>query len=530
MEKMKYKINNLSNIIIMVLLLFISLILSMLIMIINITDEEIYINYLREKDLIDEIYIKPKNNENYIPNDTIEFLDKELNKNSIKLYKLNDTDFFANYENEKIFFNLKNDNLYYKIIKKNEFDNMEIIGEYPKNKNEIIINEILAYEILNDYSRKIYNAKEKITSYEELINKVITYKNEHLKIAGIKQENLGKYESLLNENNKKDESDLYKEFESRYSIKKNIIFVNEKFFENNIEYKYNKNVELEDEIIKVNLNISDLRENKNIYDWIVLNTNINNLNNDEIIIDLNLVDILSKGDLKEKYTNIEWSKLNFQNDEEYYEYFEQFIINYLHNIDLVGKELILDDKSYNIKGVFIKNYMLQYGEKDGYSLAFVNNNILDNYIKENLVSILEYKNLNIDDINKIYKQSSKYNIDILTKYDNNYREIIHKKNNIKNYMIFTSSILGIILFLLLCTNYKTNRNHINNLKKNKYFKFLVIEILVIIVLIYISFCALNIIYFEKSLVFNYSSILFIIINVIFLNFMLLLSNNTKLNH
>jgi len=174
--------------------------------------------------------------------------------------------------------------------------------------------------------------------------------------------------------------------------------------------------------------------------------------------------------------------------------------------------------------------MLQYGEKDGYSLAFVNNNILDNYIKENLVSILEYKDLNIEDINKTYKQSSKYNIDILTKYDNNYREIIYKKNNIKNYMIFTSSILGIILFLLLCTNYKTNRNNLNNLKKNKYFKFLVIEILVIIVLTYINFCALNIIYFEKSLIFNYSSILFIIINVIFLNFIFLLSNNTKLNH
>jgi len=165
---MKNKINNLNNIIIMVLLLFISLIFSMLIIIINIRDDEIYINYLREKNLKDEIYIKPKNNENYIPNETIQSLDNELNKNSIKLYRLNDTNFLENAKNEELFYNLKNDNLYYKTINKNEFDNMEIIGEYPKNKNEIIINEILAYEILNDYSGKIYNAKEKITSYEEL--------------------------------------------------------------------------------------------------------------------------------------------------------------------------------------------------------------------------------------------------------------------------------------------------------------------------------------------------------------------------
>ncbi len=291
---------------------------------------------------------------------------------------------------------------------------------------------------------------------------------------------------------KKDYNDLYKEFKMKYLNEIYTMLVTNDFF---------SSLEIEDNnSINNNIYKSQIIYNNQVYDnFLNLNTFLNNgneiftennesiteLQNNEVIIDINFVNIITNGKFGNEY--FRWLKNGNTNFDNYKDELKVFIKKFLENENIINNNLeigINNEKnkskySMTIKGIRIDNLNVLHGgtenDKDfsnvksiiiggnnrNYEFYF-SENIINKYKRNNLevvslnVEINNYKNL--EELFNLVSSNNELFIEINSIDDkinlNNYITQIVNKIKYTSFIIFISGLTILIILAGITYYYK----------------------------------------------------------------------------
>lgn len=497
---------------------------------------------------------------NSYTNKDIENLQNEFNKYNINLSKVSTTmendqllniklNYDKKYEEnytEYAYYSLYIENTIFVELTDNE--NFKVIGKLPKLSNEILISKLYAdYIIEFGLVNYEYNKDNELvpiylnfTSYDEILNKnyEIDFGTSHLKIVGIIDEELSKFEELKTlkiEQATAEKNKLYKEFENKYQ--NNIsIYVNKEFynlhFQENKElystyYSYNLLEGKEKNYLK-NVWFTKLDKEKEIYDGTSIKK-LSTLNDNEIIINDAFLDGLDPNastnfqkymqEKREEYERklkerdekirqqeealIENPELVFEEIPEvpvydYYALSIQYLKDYVKNNNLIGKEITLQiNDLYNRLGeddittykVKIVGFALPSMTDDSYIQCNLPNNIIDKYIRENnnIVYTYFYED-NVETLEKLFTEFDNKNYKIETVYSDSMtslNKVVKKVSKVCKYLSIVFLVFSVVLLMnFIMSSINKNKRTIGILRalgtsKKDVYKIFILESLII---------------------------------------------------
>ncbi len=481
-------------------------------------------------------------------------LQTNFNKYNIKLSKVStimENDQLLNinlnlekkYEDDYIeyaYYSLYTENTLFKELTGKE--NYKIIGRLPEKANEILITKLYAdYIIKFNLVNYEYNSKnEKVpiyltfNSYDEILTKnyEINFGTNNLKIVGIIDEDLTKFESLKTlklEQAYAEKNKLFKEFQNKYQ--NNIpIYVDKEFF--NLKFEQNKEIYssfysynlLKDteKIYLKNTLFKKLDGQKEIYNG-SLNQKITTLNNNEIIINDMFLSSLDQSykpydyisekkkeydmQIKEREEKIKYQQeqllknpnLIFEEIPEipslnFNQLYNEYTIDYIKRNNIIGKEITIqindlynrlgseDIASYNVK---IVGFSLPSETNNDAIYCYLSNNIIDKYVRENnnIVYTYFYEN-NEETLEKIFTEFKDKNYEIKTVYSDSMTDlnkIVKKISKISKYLsVIFFSFSTILLMNFVITTINKNKKTIGILRalgtpKKSIYKIFILE-------------------------------------------------------
>ena len=497
---------------------------------------------------------------NSYTNKDIENLQNEFNKYNINLSKVSTTmendqllniklNYDKKYEEnytEYAYYSLYIENTIF--VEQADNENFKVIGKLPKQSNEILISKLYAdYIIEFGLVNYEYNKDNELvpiylnfTSYDEILNKnyEIDFGTSHLKIVGIIDEELSKFEELKTlkiEQATAEKNKLYKEFENKYQ--NNIsIYVNKEFynlhFQENKElystyYSYNLLEGKEKNYLK-NVWFTKLDKEKEIYDGTSIKK-LSTLNDNEIIINDAFLDGLDPNastnfqkymqEKREEYERklkerdekirqqeealIENPELVFEEIPEvpvydYYALSIQYLKDYVKNNNLIGKEITLQiNDLYNRLGeddittykVKIVGFALPSMTDDSYIQCNLPNNIIDKYIRENnnIVYTYFYED-NVETLEKLFTEFDNKNYKIETVYSDSMtslNKVVKKVSKVCKYLSIVFLVFSVVLLMnFIMSSINKNKRTIGILRalgtsKKDVYKIFILESLII---------------------------------------------------
>ncbi len=427
-------------------------------------------------------------------NTHLEEIEKKLNVPYKKVIKINENNGYQKIElgdasnPEYAYYNLFMYENRFIAFPNSELNNISIIGKIPSNKNEILIHKILADYIINRGvgvvkqnalgENELVNYKPE--NYEELINgnEEILFGSNKLKISGIINENLEKYESLKTlrvEEVYDNPPALYKEFEERFNTLTYTFIVNEEFF-NNLEMPSNTLLDTNiyatktfyetERLYGYTTNyIEFLNENEklNIYDGTSYKEITNSdLQEDEIILGVMSLDEITNNDFSEsKQKALEDYKDNITLSDfeaSYRKFYMNFLQSYINENSIIGSNITIqitdtynriNDQGETIK----KTFKIKGIEYENGTSHYINKSNLEKYMRDNIETM--YLTLNVKEKEKlenIFKEfpESKEKYISTTIYSNSIKTIkktIKKLSPIMTYLSLAFLIFGILLFM-----------------------------------------------------------------------------------
>jgi ABC-type antimicrobial peptide transport system, ATPase component len=410
------------------------------------------------------------------------------------------------------------DTLYYSLYMSDtyftEFDNNEnikIIGELPKNKNEVLITKIQAdymieKGIINIEYDKEKNQIDKVTkfsSYEDVISKNYTleFGTNQFIITGIIDEDMSKYEILKDltyDEYEINPNPIYDEFNEKYSNDW-YIYVNKNFFDElvlmpNIQFNstaYKFSVVKDDNQIFTQSPVK-LTMGINIYNG-TSTQKVTQLNDNEIVInDIFLSEYDSEfAEARTKYMEEENKKYREKEKEyqekvneqqkileknpdaevkeikepqpfDYTKLYREYTYNYLKETNLIGSTINIrvndlylkrgSTKETDYKNVKIIGYLFDYVSEDGWN-SYLSDNIMDNWLSNNInVSYLYFNESSAETLEQLFTEiplnSKEYKIKTL--YSDSMSEVqkvVNKVSNIAHYTTIAFLIFTVIIFM-----------------------------------------------------------------------------------
>jgi len=442
----------------------------------------LYENYINIRNTNKSITIRNASDEDSILNKDLQkiFENTSLNyKENIKIlennsyYRLNMSGYASENLSNAFFDGISNSEIQFQVLSESEFEKINIIGKIPQSKNEVIIHKILADTIIEkgieEYTEDIGNIKfYKPNNYEEIVNsnKKIKIGNTYLVISGIIDENLEKYnilKSIPHKKAKKDYNDLYKEYKMKYLNEIYTMLVTNDFF-SSLEIENNNS-------INNNIYKSQIIYNNQVYDnFLNLNTFLNNgndiftennesiteLQNNEVIIDINFVNIITNGKFGNEY--FKWLKNGNTNFDNYKDELKVFIKKFLENENIINNNLeirINNEKNkskYNmtIKGIRIDNLNVIHGgtenDKDFSNVNSIiiggNNRNYEFYFSENIIN--KYKRNNLEVVSLNVEINNYKNLEELFNLASSNNDLFIEINSIDDKINLNSSITQIV--------------------------------------------------------------------------------------
>lgn len=406
--------------------------------------------------------------------------------------------------------------------------NLKIIGKIPQNKNEIVINKILADYIIKK-GISIWKLDEKNNyvvdnyypqNYEELVtsNKQIVFGSSYLIISGIIDEDLTKYEQLkttLSDEMIINETKLYDEFKTKYSKSLYEVIVSDSFFEQ-MDLKPNNFLDMNlyksaylinDNRIYVEESLTQiLNKEIEVYNGSTF-SKINTLGDNQVIFGTYMLDKLFDNEYSEKYLKyMEDLKTNYEQkvkereekikqinekileDPEYiYEYPEEiqvpdyekelrnFTIKYINEKNIIGSKMSLELNDLYLRNHDQKTNIIDNIEVVGICIDDIVNyfpeKILKNYMRDNKETISIYFNEeNKEELEHIFNEfpnsNSKFVSEtVFTKTINDVSKVVSKISTIALYFSIGFLALAIILFMFFTiSSIKLNKKNIGILR------------------------------------------------------------------
>ena len=342
-------------------------------------------------------------------------------------------------------------------VKKENFDK-KYIGSYPNGKNEILISNLFARFIIEhgliDKNGNEYYPK----SYDEIINDGIFIQldptiNVYFKITGIYDLDYDidtfKNKSVKYVKNEFGTDTVVFDEELRYFYNKTfVIYVNDNFFDTlDISQNNSINNELFKSYLFVDNEYKFIDYNSSAWTIPYYLNNIYQLNDNEIVLNKYLLNLLSKNDFENKFSNQRDFALLYMKD--------NGILN--ENIDLFIADpydysFANDMEKYRVK---IVDYISSIDNGQFHSNSFlVSNNVLENYlINTNNVDTIEITEKNNDKLIFLlnnFTNNDKYSIfTVLSDEINPMIDTINKTSTFAKYSSIVMLVFLIILMLLI---------------------------------------------------------------------------------
>lgn len=490
----------------------------------------------------EEEVIISKNNSHIMENslfaDDIKTILSNVNSNYTLLSKLyvdnepNKVRFGYNPEKEELgktafYTELDGNSLLFESYKIDKLNELNIIGEVPKNAREVIIPEILAdylvvngFSIFNDTNKLLPNVIDaRVKEQKELLGKKLWLENTYIIITGILKDDelvhFVKLKEMSSNEAQITEAKLYDEFKSVYN--NFVVYVNENFFEIS---NFERNNVIPDTLYKIYYTYKD----KNYYDMSFTATineelvytdgkkeqKISSLNKDEIIISKLLLDeILDykismkiRADLKvakDKYDrdvanrdkkikeqeellltdpNYEYVEIPEIPEIDYEKIYNNAYDQYFNSEKVLGSKLAIniagDTYEFTIKG---------YQGEDNYS--YLSNDFTMYNIDNNLVSSMKIKEADYEKLKDLFTKfpinEGEYNAH--TKFSDKMlviKEVVIRLSNIFKYITIAFLSFSILLFgVFIINSIITNKAKIGILKSLGYGTFKIIKIFII---------------------------------------------------
>lgn len=356
-----------------------------------------------------------------------------------------------------------------------EFTDDKLIGKFPEQLNEIVINKYIADYIMY-YGIIVVDDQGvsllyKPTSYEQIINDqkdIMLGSLNKVKIVGIIDQDLSEFDDLKTtsfEVQNNDDMAKYNKLTNIISIYGDKIIVKEGFVsnlvlsENNFvdTSRINLAIKTNDEFLSIYGESSYLKDSLNLY------TNegykqVEQINDNEIIVDANFLDQINNNEfslLLNKYKELD--PIN-NTDEK----INEFIIKYIQDNNVIGKVINIKISDY-ISGISDEYEMKIIGISTD---TFINNkgymnriifseNIISKYIKENIeLSSLYLREDNEMKLMSIFRQYpiEESSITAKTIFSDNIMSIIYFIDFFKN-VAFYFSLAFFLFSTLLLTNF-----------------------------------------------------------------------------
>ena len=472
-------------------------------------------------------------------NNEVEEVSNKLNKNVTKVSKAVENNDYLEFsfahelpdnedKNNYAYYDLYLEKTLFVEYNQDNLSNLKIIGRIPENKNEIIINKILADYIIkkgitvwkldekNNYVEDSYFPQ----NYEELVNsnKEIVFGSSYLIISGIIDEDMSKYEELkttLSDDMVINKTKLYEEFKTKYSKALYEVIVSDNFFDN-INLKPNNSLDislyksaylLNDKRIYFEESLTQILSNEiEIYNGTSF-SKINKLENNQVIFGTYMLDKLFDNEYSERYLKyIQDLKADYEqkvkereekikeideqiliNPEYVYEYPEEikepdyvgeirdFTIKYINEKKIIGTKI-----SFEINDLYLRNHSEKTKTFDNIEVVGINiddvvnyfpEEILKDYMRDNKETISIYINEeNEEELEKIFNEfpntNSKFVSEtVYSKTINNVSKVVEKVSTIALYFSIGFLILTIILFMFFTiSSIKSNKKNIGILR------------------------------------------------------------------
>ena len=472
-------------------------------------------------------------------NNEVEEVSNKLNKNVTKVSKAVENNDYLEFsfapelpdnedKNNYAYYDLYLEKTLFVEYNQDNLSNLKIIGRIPENKNEIIINKILADYIIkkgitvwkldekNNYVEDSYFPQ----NYEELVNsnKEIVFGSSYLIISGIIDEDMSKYEELkttLSDDMVINKTKLYEEFKTKYSKALYEVIVSDNFFDN-INLKPNNSLDislyksaylLNDKRIYFEESLTQILSNEiEIYNGTSF-SKINKLENNQVIFGTYMLDKLFDNEYSERYLKyIQDLKDDYEqkvkereenikeideqiliNPEYVYEYPEEikepdyvgeirdFTIKYINEKKIIGTKI-----SFEINDLYLRNHSEKTKTFDNIEVVGINiddvvnyfpEEILKDYMRDNKETISIYINEeNEEELEKIFNEfpstNSKFVSEtVYSKTINNVSKVVEKVSTIALYFSIGFLILTIILFMFFTiSSIKSNKKNIGILR------------------------------------------------------------------
>ncbi len=469
-------------------------------------------------------------------NEVSEISDK-LNKKIFKVSKaVEDNDYIEfNFASEQVddnksyaYYDLFLDKTHFIEYNQDDLKKLKIIGNIPQNKNEIIINKILADYIIKK-GIVIWKLDEKNNyvidnyfpnNYEEIVssNKQIVFGSSYLIISGIIDEDLSKYEELkttLSDDMIINPTKLYNEFKTKYNKSLYEVIVSDNFFENiNLKPNYFLDMNLyksayliNDKRMYVEESLTQiLNKEIEIYNGEDF-SKIDKLNDNQIILGTYMLDQLYSNEYTEKYLKYldelktdyeqkvkkreeEIKKINEQisKDPDYtYEYpqevpipdykkeLKNFTIKYINDKQIIGSKISLELNDLYLRNHDKKTNVLDNLEIIGICIDDVVNylpeKLLKSYMRENKETISIYLNEEDEqELETIFAEfphdNSKFTSEtIYTNTIINVSKVVNKISKIALYFSIGFLILAIIILMFFTiSSIRLNKKNIGILR------------------------------------------------------------------
>lgn len=408
----------------------------------------------------------------------------------------------------------------------NEIKDKEIIGKKEIIDNEVIIKKVLAdyiikngikvyeindsgYRVKNDYFPK---------DYQELINsnKDIVFGSESLKIVGIIDEDISKYDELKTipaAKSQKENDKLYNEFVSKYRYNISDVYVNENIYsflklkENNyLEGTfYDYNYIYDDNEIYTFDSISKLNKVINVYNGKKI-VKINKLHDNEILLGSSMIDELTNNDFINSFTKYYDNEMKIYNNKvlerekklqeeydkllndpnyvvidipeveplNYDKMYKNYLVKYIDENKFIGSEITLDitdkyDRSLNDKNSKFNLKIIGIILDD--NTSYISDNVINGYIRENYEISNVYFNENSVDIledifNKFPSSDKKFISETMfSKTMDTLSSTVVYIRNIAFYISVGLIVFGFVVFInFISSSINNNKKQIGILK------------------------------------------------------------------
>lgn len=412
-----------------------------------------------------------------------------------------DKEFYAYYD-----FSL--DSTLFLLYNDKELNNLKLIGNIPKDKNEIVINKILADYILK-YGLTVSRLDKKDNtvlenyypkSYEEIVSSKehITFGSSYLVICGIIDEDMAKYEPLKTTLSKEmdiNPTKLYEEFIAKNAGKLSEVIVKDDFFET-VGLKPNNQLDLD--LFKPVYTYNDnkiytliptmLDEEVEIFDGSKYQK-INSLEKNQIVI--SMVDLEQIGGseftqgfwdliknekeiydekVKQREEQIKEIEEKLIEDPNFvYEYpdeieepdtdklYREYMLKYIKDNQIIGKKINLEINDMSNRVQDEKNKVFNDLEIVGIDLKGINlyfsKDLLKDYMRDNNEIASIYFDLdNKDELVKIFEEFPQENASfisqtVFSKTINNVEKVIAKTSTIAKYFSIFFLIFTVVLFM-----------------------------------------------------------------------------------